>query len=477
MDTGDYECIAKSAVNHISSRTSLTVQGPPGAAGGVKVREVKKSSAVIEWIDGTDNGRPIIYYNVLGRTNWNKTWVNVTEGVRAHEFDRYTGRKQAEVTGLTPWSAYEFSVCAVNDLGIGTPSAPSPSKMTYSDTIYIAPRNVDGGGGKIGDLSITWDPLLPQEQNGPGIYYKVFWRLNTVDREWAHKVIRPPHGDNVGGAVVRVPTGNYYLQYDVKVQAFNEIGHGPESPVSVIFSAEDMPQVAPQQPVCRSYNSTALNMTWLPVDPRRDNMRGKLIGHRLKYWKKDFKEEDSIYYLSRTTRNWALVVGLEPDTYYFVKVMAFNSAGEGPESERYLERTYKKAPQKPPSAVHVEGINPSTVRVVWRYVSAAYDEEPLLGYKVRVWESDQDMSTANDSYIPIGRKLECYVTTLTPGKSYKLRVLGFSNGGDGRMSSPTHHFQMGDTDAVNSATNDRRIDRILLSGLFIMYYLIKMVHF
>lgn len=28
---------------------------------------------------------------------------------------------------------------------------------------------------------------------------------------------------------------------------------------------------------------------------------------------------------------------------------------------------------------------------------------------------------------------------------YKLRVLAFSNGGDGRMSSPTHTFQMGMT--------------------------------
>lgn len=102
----------------------------------------------------------------------------------------------------------------------------------------------------------------------------------------------------------------------------------------------------------------------------------------MKYWKKDRAEEDATYYLSRTTRNWALIVGLEPDTYYLVKVMAYNAAGEGPESERYLERTYRKAPQKPPSSVHLVGINPSTVRVVWRYISPEQDEEPVEGYKV-----------------------------------------------------------------------------------------------
>lgn len=54
------------------------------------------------------------------------------------------------------------------------------------------------------------------------------------------------------------------------------------------------------------------------------------------------------------------------------------------------------------------------------------------------------MSTANDTLVPVEHKLEAYVTSLTPGKTYRLRVLGYSNGGDGRMSSPTITFQMGD---------------------------------
>lgn len=93
--------------------------------------------------------------------------------------------------------------------------------------------------------------------------------------------------------------------------------------------------------------------------------------------------------------------------------------------------------------MHVTGINPSTVRVVWRYVGVTIEEEPIIGYKVRVWEADQDMTRANDTIVNLGNKLECYVENLTPGKAYKMRVLAYSNGGDGRMSSPTHHFQMG----------------------------------
>lgn len=62
---------------------------------------------------------------------------------------------------------------------------------------------------------------------------------------------------------------------------------------------------------------------------------------------------------------------------------------------------------------------------------------------MRVWESDQNMVTANDTIVLVGHKLEAYITNLTPGKMYNMRILAYSNGGDGRMSSPTIHFQMG----------------------------------
>lgn len=47
-----------------------------------------------------------------------------------------------------------------------------------------------------------------------------------------------------------------------------------------------------------------------------------------------------------------------------------------------LEKTYRKAPQKPPSSVHMRALNPTTVKVVWRYVTPSQEEEPLKGYKV-----------------------------------------------------------------------------------------------
>lgn len=60
-----------------------------------------------------------------------------------------------------------------------------------------------------------------------------------------------------------------------------------------------------------------------------------------------------------------------------------------------------------------------------------------------MWDVDQDLSTANDTIISVGEKLEAYISNLSPGKTYNMRVLAYSNGGDGRMSSPALTFQMG----------------------------------
>ena len=48
----------------------------------------------------------------------------------------------------------------------------------------------------------------------------------------------------------------------------------------------------------------------------------------------------------------------------------------------------------------------TTIRVTWRYVAPSVEEEPLTGYKVRYWESDQDVTKANDTIVLIGNSLE-----------------------------------------------------------------------
>lgn len=147
------------------------------------------------------------------------TWRNLTEGVQAVEIDRFTNRKRAEVyIPLTPWSTYEFKVAAWNELGMSELSPPSPRQSTPATRPYQAPSNVGGGGGKKGDLTITWTPLRPDEQNGPGIHYKIFFKQKDQDAEFQHLVLRDK--GNTGKAVVHVKPEYFYRQYIVRVQVF-----------------------------------------------------------------------------------------------------------------------------------------------------------------------------------------------------------------------------------------------------------------
>jgi hypothetical protein len=115
--------------------------------------------------------------------------------------------------------------------------------------------------------------------------------------EWASRNLTK-HG-NTGKATVHIPFDNYYTKYDVKVQAYNDQGAGPESDVAVIYSAEDMPQVAPQGVRAMRFNSTALNVTWNPVEVTREKIRGKLIGHRVRMiWYQNNKRSNRIILFS-----------------------------------------------------------------------------------------------------------------------------------------------------------------------------------
>ncbi|KAF2368731.1 Fibronectin type III [Trinorchestia longiramus] len=461
-DSGVYECVAKTPVATIAVETIITVDGPPGPPGGVTAVDVTSTMARVRWTDGASNGRPIQMYSIQGRTHWTKQWRTVAHNVTAKIINKQNSRREYQLESvLSPWSVYSFRLKAFNELGYGEYSAPSPQVNTKTDIPFIAPQDVGGGGGKTGDLTITWKRLEREDQNAPNVRYRVFWRRVGLDPERQFKKHDIPATNTRNFVVVLVdPVKYFYTEYEVKVQAFNREGAGPISEPVVIYSAEDMPQAQPTEVAAYAHNATAINVTWVPIEPTRDNIRGELIGYRIKYWRKSDEETDNIIRLNLGAENSATIVGLIPNTFYWVRVMAYNGAGAGPESERFLERTWRFPPLTAPNAVEVSPVNPSTIRVTWRGITPSTSEEPLTGYKVKVWETDQDFTKANETFLPIGNELEVYISDLTPGKIYKLRVMGFSRGGEGKMSSPPWEFQMGDPEMLRGESQ-----RVLGGGL------------
>lgn len=149
------------------------MRGPPGPAAGVKCGRMGETYGQVTFVAGTDHGDPILSYTIEACTDRQPEWIpvrNVSFPVSR------TGEYVTQVDGLAAWSAYTFRVVAYNTYGRGETSQPSDSCNTNQDKPGSAPQNVGGGGGKIGDLRITWDPLPAQHWNGQDLVYLVYFR-------------------------------------------------------------------------------------------------------------------------------------------------------------------------------------------------------------------------------------------------------------------------------------------------------------
>jgi len=443
IDQANYTCQAKTSIGYVEKSGSLLVRGPPDACGSVVADALTQFSARISWTDGSDHLSRIIHNTIEGRTNHNQTWtslaVNITATILRNPnqpmLSQFYRKTYLLNNILLPWSMYEFRVSATNELGQGPFSAPSPKYRTEMSAPRFPVTNLRGGGGKAGTLFMKWDPLPVSAWGASEIWYLVYYRLNGT-YEWAKRELTSA-GGNTSAYTVNVGSENYYKLFDVMVQPLNSVGAGPLSQVAYIYSAQQMPRIQPANVHGVAHNSTALNITWSPIDDQEDS--GKLIGYRLRYWPsgKD-PQTNSLVSLKRGLEPWGVVVGLQPDTEYHVTVMAYNEAGSGPESESFRIRTFKSAPQRAPTSVSAEFIDDTSIRVTWRGVAPiTTNEEPVLGYKVRYWRYDESISEAKDAIKKLGGdELSLVIADLVPGETYKLRVLAYSSGGDGKMSSP-----------------------------------------
>lgn len=58
-----------------------------------------------------------------------------------------------------------------------------------------------------------------EDQNAPGIYYKLFWRRSVLDPETEFQTVVLRERGNTGMHVVDVnPIKYFYTQYEVKIQ-------------------------------------------------------------------------------------------------------------------------------------------------------------------------------------------------------------------------------------------------------------------
>lgn len=412
--SGKYMCTAQTVVDSASASAVLVVRGPPGPPGGVVAKEINDTSVLLSWSRGYDNHSPIGRYIIQAWTPLSNEWKSVRTDPQHIEGNL----ESAWVINLIPWMDYEFRIIANNILGTGDPSLPSQTIRTREAAPTVAPSNISGGGGDQHEVTMLWAAMPREYQNGEGFGYIITFRKEGT-KEWRHAKI-------LGAESARYVYQNYtiapYSRFEVKVKAFNNKGQGPYSQVSIVFSAEEEPRVAPSGVKASSLSSSEIEVSWNPVE--EVTMNGILLGYEIRYWRGKDKEGSADRLRTARLETTARVSDLKASTLYHVEVRAYNSAGSGPSSPSTTIITRKAPPNRPPSKITWKAQG-SWVRIKWDHVKAFDNESTVDGYKVFYKPEDESSikvteTSKNSVQLPFSEDL-----------SYLVVIRASGEGGDG----------------------------------------------
>uniref|UniRef100_A0A3Q1GIG4 Neuronal cell adhesion molecule n=1 Tax=Acanthochromis polyacanthus TaxID=80966 RepID=A0A3Q1GIG4_9TELE len=353
-DAGVYTCIMNTTLDHDSATAELTVVEHPDPPTDLELTDQKKRSVQLTWTPGDEHNSPIQKFLIQYEDSLHHRghWHNLTE---------VPGTRTTAHLKLSPYVHYTFRVLALNAIGPSRPSFPSRMYRTDPAAPDENPTGVEGFGTEHNNLVISWKPLSGFQANGPGLHYKVMWRQKALDSDWTTVTV----ANNSKFVVVGTPT---FVPYELKVQAVNDHGEGPEPKIAEGYSGEDLPIAAPENVQAIIVNSTLAKVHWDPVPFHL--IRGHLKGYKVYYWRKhslhkhnpDHMEKDILTFSGNHTHG--MLPGLHPFSLYSFNVRVFNGKGEGPPSPTQQFKMPEGVPG-PPTSLLVSNPNLDSLTLEW----------------------------------------------------------------------------------------------------------------
>ncbi|XP_049423308.1 neurofascin homolog (chicken) a isoform X7 [Epinephelus fuscoguttatus] len=354
-DEGSYTCTVKSEIDEDSASARLTVLDRPDPPMDLDLSDPAARSVRLTWIPGNDHRSPVKEFLVqFEEDRW--------EPGRWQDLASYPGDLNSVILQLAPFVNYQFRVIAINSVGPSQPSRPSPRYKTSGAAPDAIPRGLRGWGSKKDNMEITWEPLLDLERNGPNLHYSVWWRRKDSGEEWRNVT-------TVGSKHV-VHNTETYVPYEIKIQARNEFGHGPESNVVTGYSGEDEPTDAPTDLRVSKVDSTKANIHWKPVD--QSSVQGEFKEYRLHYWRESSlvpglvvsKEKKTKGFYSMVAEPSGILSDLVPFSKYKMFMVVANNLFEGPPSNT-MEFTTKEGVPDAPKFFRINRRSFDTIHLEW----------------------------------------------------------------------------------------------------------------
>ncbi|XP_028833288.1 receptor-type tyrosine-protein phosphatase delta-like isoform X15 [Denticeps clupeoides] len=408
-DEAIYECVATNSAGEISTSTRLTVlredQLPPGFPSidmGPQLKVVERSRTATMLCAASGSPDPdITWFKDFLPVNTSSNNGRVKQ-LRSESF----GALQIDQSEETDQGKYEC--VATNSEGTRY-SAPANLYVRELREVRrvppmfsVLPRDSDIMPG--GSVNITCVAV-----GSPMPYVK--WMLGTED-------LTPEDDMPIGRNVLELTDVRQSANYTcVAMSTLGVI----ETVVQITVKA--LPK-SPGTPVVTERTATSITLTWDSGNP--EPVSYYLILHRPKSSEDPFKEIDGV----ATTRY--SVGGLSPYSDYQFKVVAVNNIGRGPPSQTIEARTAEQAPSSAPRKIRGRMLSATTAIIHWEEPEEANGQ--VVGY--RVYYTTDPSLHVNQWEKEIVRSANFItIQSLTPNKTYYIRVLAFTSVGDGPLSN------------------------------------------
>ncbi|CAO2636886.1 NFASC [Lemmus lemmus] len=383
-DQGSYTCMASTELDQDLAKAYLTVladqatptnslailtKGRPDRPRDLELTDLAERSVRLTWVPGNDNNSPITDYIIQFEEDQFQPGV-------WHDHSKFPGSVNSAVLHLSPYVNYQFRVIAVNEVGSSHPSLPSERYRTSGAPPESNPSDVKGEGTRKNNMEITWTPMNATSAFGPNLRYIVKWRRRETRETW--------NNVTVWGSRYVVGQTPVYVPYEIRVQAENDFGKGPEPDTVIGYSGEDYPRAAPTEVKIRVMNSTAISLQWNRV--YSDTVQGQLREYRAYYWRESSLLKNLWVSQKRQQASFpgdrprGVVARLFPYSNYKLEMVVVNGRGDGPRSETKEFTTPEGVPSAP-RRFRVRQPNLEIINLEWDH-----PEHPngiLIGYTLK----------------------------------------------------------------------------------------------
>ncbi|KAI9530768.1 Neural cell adhesion molecule L1 [Dissostichus eleginoides] len=355
-DEGLYTCDVITKLDSAEASGTLSLWDRPDPPELLQITEPKRRSVTLSWTPGDEHNSPVLEYVVEFEDQGSKEsgW---------EELKRVIGKKSRTNLPLWPYMSYRFRVIAINYVGKSGPSEPSEIHNTPAEAPDNNPADVRSESIDPDTLVITWEDIDQRNFNGPDFKYRVLWRRVVGSGPTWHTnyTTMPPFTVSDIGS---------FSAFEIKVQAVNEEGKGPEPDPVIGYSGEDVPLEAPMNVGIELINSTTLRVNWAAIE--KETVRGHLLGYKVYVTRTGSRghhrgqrsREPESPVVVETAEEKKLISDLRPYSHYDLAVAVFNSKGEGPPSETLSFNTSEGVPG-PPMSLMLDSQSETEMTLRW----------------------------------------------------------------------------------------------------------------